>query len=214
MSRKQAQRARRNYNRLSRFYDLFTAAEAGLTRTGVGLLAPGPAESVLEIGFGTGRALVELARLVGPHGRVAGIDVSDRMCRVASRRLKRAGLLDRVRLVRGDAASLPFSGGSFEAVFASFVLELFSDMELRAVLTECCRVLTPDGRLGIVCLSLDRDTIPALLYDRLHRLLPFYVDCRRIPLEAALAAAGLRVAKRLSRSAWGLPVEVALAFRR
>ena len=46
---------------------------------GIKMLAPSPGEHLLEIGFGTGHVLVELARAVGPKGKVFGIDLSENM---------------------------------------------------------------------------------------------------------------------------------------
>lgn len=108
------------------------------------LLDPDLADRVLEIGFGHGRSLERLADLV-PAGRVAGIDHSELMLRLATRRNRRAvedGLVD-LRL--GDSVELPFDGGSFEGILAVHTLYFWPDP--LAQLRECLRVLTPGGRL-------------------------------------------------------------------
>src|SRR5665647_1940455 len=88
-----------NYDRLSRLYDwLIMGPEMKLQREGLSRLQVHEGESVLEIGFGTGHGLVMLARSVGSMGRVYGIDLSTGMLRVASSRLAKAGLAERVEL--------------------------------------------------------------------------------------------------------------------
>ena len=81
------------YNKIAWVYDLLTEhtgrsiREKGLTR-----LAARPGESILEIGFGTGHCLVELAEAVGPSGRAHGIDISDRMLSLSHQLLEKKGL--------------------------------------------------------------------------------------------------------------------------
>ena len=76
--------ARATYNQLSRWYDLLgSASEWRLVLAGLCLLDAKEGEQVLEIGPGTGRALVALARAVGESGRVRGVDISDGMLRIA-----------------------------------------------------------------------------------------------------------------------------------
>ncbi|MGC9467592.1 MAG: methyltransferase domain-containing protein [Anaerolineae bacterium] len=66
------------YDKLSRWYDaLAGAAESSLRELGLQQLDAQYGERVLEIGFGTGHALLTLARAVGKHGHVFGIDISD-----------------------------------------------------------------------------------------------------------------------------------------
>lgn len=61
-------------------YDLLAEhSEQPLRETAMKMLAPAPGEHLLEIGFGTGHVLVELAKAVGPTGKVSGIDISENM---------------------------------------------------------------------------------------------------------------------------------------
>jgi len=114
-----------------------------------------------------------------------------------------------------DAAVQPFRGGSFDAVFMSFVLELFDTPEIPAVLTEVCRVLRPGGRLAVVALA--ATTPPGLIergYIALHRRFPKFLDCRPIPTRDLLTDAGLEVATARTTTMWGLPVDRVLATPR
>ena len=169
---------------------------------------------MLEIGFGTGGALVALARAVDRTGRVHGIDLSEGMARRAAARLQRAGLRDRVELRCGDAAVLPFEAASFDAVFMSFTLELFDTPEIPIVLGECRRVLCRDGRLGLV--SLARRCPPSRterIYGWLHRRFPATFDCRPIDARRSLEAAGFRVRVAERSTSWGLAIDRILAER-
>ena len=122
------------YNKLSHVYDLLSErSEAPMRKAGVELLKPKPAESLLEIGFGTGHTLVALAKAVGPKGRVFGLDLSDKMARLTKENLAKAGLLDRARIRCGDAAQPPYLTGGMDGVFMSFTLELFETPDIPKV---------------------------------------------------------------------------------
>src|SRR5208337_47456 len=82
------------YNKISHVYDLLSErSEAPMRKTGLGLLNARAGESVLEIGFGTGHTLVSLAQAVGSNGKVFGIELSDKMAKLAKENLAKAGLL-------------------------------------------------------------------------------------------------------------------------
>ena len=205
--------AARTYDRLSRFYDytegLFERRHQDI---GLGELAAQPGEQVLEIGYGTGRCLVAIARSVGPRGKVAGIDISAGMCEVTRKRLRRKGLSERVDLRVGDAVQLPFEDGSFDAIFSSFCLELFAAADVPNLLGECRRVLRPGGRIVVVSMvSTSHLGTVTRVYLWGHEHFPRFVDCRPIPLEKWLVRAGFRPDRVLRSGLFGLPVAVAKA---
>ena len=211
--RRSKEQARATYDRLSRWYDVLAgSSERPLMLAGLSRLDVQEGEVVLEIGLGTGHGTVALARSVGDTGRVCGLDISKGMLTMARRRLQRAGLSHRVQLHCGDAADLPFTAQSFDAVFAAFTLELFDTPEIPRVLRECWRVLCDGGRLGVVSLSKPaRASTAVRLYEWAHKRFPRYVDCRPIYARTALQDAGFRIAHVATQSMWGLPVEIALA---
>ncbi|WP_083912379.1 class I SAM-dependent methyltransferase [Natronolimnohabitans innermongolicus] len=200
--------ARDWYDFLSGRYDaLADPFEAEARATGLEILDVQPGERVLDIGCGTGRALVDLADAVGPTGTAVGIDVADGMCRVSSRALSEAGLESGV-VVAGDAATLPFRDDAFDALFSSFVLELFDTPALGPVLEEWRRVLDPDGRLCVVSLSRRGDGPIVRLYETVRKLAPTYADCRPIYLRETLLEGGFQVLEARSASVWRFPVEI------
>ena len=206
--------ARQGYDRASRWSRLEEPFERRAQAVGLDLLGARAGERFLEIGCGAGGALVALARAVGPAGRVVGLDLSPRMIREASSRLRRAGLADRAELLVGDAGTAPFADASFDAVFMSFTLELFDTPEMLPVLAECGRVLRPGGRLGVVSLSRAAPVRwPTRLYERLHDRFPATLDCRPIHGRLALEAAGFEQARSKLVPLWGLRAEAVVAVR-
>jgi len=207
--------ARMAYDRLSPIYDgLAGSSETRFMRLGVQMLSIEAGESVLEIGCGTGKALVELYHLVGEAGKVHGLDLSQGMLQKSSDRLSKSGVAHGVCLLEGDGTYLPYQSESFNAVFISFTLELFDTPEIPVVLEECQRVLVPGGRLGVVAmLKTEPPGTIVRLYEWLHDKLPAYVDCRPIDADTMIQAAGFKVDKQQIRSMWGLPVEMVVASK-
>ena len=203
------------YDRLSAIYDMSEGLfERHFQNVGLCLLGAQRGERILEIGHGTGRCLLGTSRTVGPSGFVAGLDISSGMHRVAERRLRRAGVQDRVELQVGDAISLAYDDGMFDAVFTSFVLELFDTPDIPKVLGECHRVLRKRGRLVVVALT--RVATPNLMtrmYEWGHDRLPSLLDCRPIPLRALVEAAGFRTDHAVRGAIVGLPVDAIAASR-
>lgn len=210
----QQRTARAGYNRLSRVYGMLSdSSEKRFVREAVEeMLRPAPGERILEPGFGSGQVLVALAELVGPTGHVAGVDISDGMVEQAARRLREHDLTDRVELHRASATDLPYTDGSFDAVFMSFTLELFPDDQIPMVLAECARVLRPTGRLCVAAMSADGGSAAMeKLYGWSHRHFPTFVDCRPIAVGQVIEAAGFTLTERRDLSMWGLAVELVLA---
>lgn len=110
-------------------------------------------DRVLEVGFGPGVALGALLERV-PHGTVAGVEASALMVRDARRHFATAVAAGRLDLLRGDAASLPFDDGSFDAVCGAHVLYFWPDP--LATIRELGRVLRPGGRLALAFQERDR----------------------------------------------------------
>ena len=170
-------------------------------------------ETAMEIGVGTGHASLAMAHAVGEAGRVYGFDLSSGMLHVTRSRVQEKQLSARIALTQGDAVQLPLAMGSVDAIFMSFVLELFDTPEIPQVLSECRRVLSPErGRLGIVSLSkAGEPTRLRNLYEWGHRQFPQLLDCRPIFVQQALEDSGFEIIEANLISLWGLPVEIVLA---
>jgi demethylmenaquinone methyltransferase/2-methoxy-6-polyprenyl-1,4-benzoquinol methylase len=205
--------AKETYDKISHWYDkLAGSSEQEFVQLGLEKLAVSRDEVVLEVGFGTGDALVALAQSVGDSGKIYGIDISEGMLNAAQEKLKAAGLTDRAELRVGDAAQLPYEDHFFDGVFMSFTLELFDTPEIPVVLAEAWRVLRSGGRLSVVAMSREGNAgLMLRLYEWAHDKLPKYIDCRPIFVQKALKEAGLQVTDSELRSMWGLPVEIVTA---
>ena len=137
------------YARISRVYDAFKGRfERKLRGRGLELLDIKEGEAVLEIGFGTGYLLIEIARSVGKNGKVSGIDLTSQMVSLAKARVQKEGLAERVELREGDAREMPYQNKQFDVVFMTAMLELFDKPDTPKVLAEIKRVLKPAGRQG------------------------------------------------------------------
>ncbi len=113
----------------------------------IGLLDIQPTDHVLEIGFGPGVAIGEVARLTR-HGFAAGIDHSELMLKAAESRNHRDVIEERMELTLGTADELPYRDASFDKVFAANVFHFWSDPSKE--LAECLRVLKSGGVLLFV----------------------------------------------------------------
>jgi ubiquinone/menaquinone biosynthesis C-methylase UbiE len=203
-------RTRQNYDRLSRWYDLFSSAEQRFAQTGITLLNLQRNERVLEIGFGTGHALINLADSVGSMGRVYGIDLSPGMGAAANRRIHSSGKEEGISIQLGNASFLPYPEQSFHAAFMSFILELFSERKIPFVLSECRRILVSGGKLGVVSLA-KKETRSVEIYEWFHLRFPYVVDCRPINIHPFLEEGGFKIINTITGVLWGLPVEAVVA---
>jgi len=203
------------YDKMSKWYDLLAGSEQFLTDSGIEKLNPSAGEKILEIGYGTGQALVKFAQAVTDSGKVYGLDISAGMCMVARRRVAHAGMSSRVTLECGDAVALPFGPAFFDAVFMSFTLELFDTPDIPLVLEECRRVLTPTGRICVVALAkAEPEGWISKSYEWLHRRFPKSVDCRPIMTQLSLEAACFQILDLNRKYMWGLPVDICLADKK
>jgi len=116
----------------------------GITRGRlIEILAPRAGERVLEVGPGTGYYTFEMAaRLDG--GQVDIFDIQQEMIDHVMREANRRGITN-VEPALGDAQSLPYADGSFDAVVLITVLGEIPDQD--RALAEVTRVLRPGGRL-------------------------------------------------------------------
>jgi ubiquinone/menaquinone biosynthesis C-methylase UbiE len=200
------------YDKISVVYDLLAEhSEEPIRQIGLEKLTLAHGERVLEIGYGTGHCLVQMAAAVGPDGRVFGIDLSEGMQARARERLRVSRLSERVHLCCGDAAQLPYRDRSMDAVFMSFTLELFDTPEIPHVLAECKRVLSPGGRIGVVAITREgKDGFAVEAYEWTHRHFPNLLDCRPIFLRRFLEDAGFSIREALIAKMW-VPVEIVVA---
>lgn len=110
-----------------------------------------PHARLVEIGCGTARNLVKIARAY-PDAELFGLDASHEMLKSAAETIARAGLQDRITLAHGYAEALsPAMFGShapFDACVFSYSLSMIPDWQ--GALHAASRCLAPDGEIHIV----------------------------------------------------------------
>jgi S-adenosylmethionine-diacylgycerolhomoserine-N-methlytransferase len=151
-------------------------------------LRPQAGASVLEIGCGTGRNLVQSARLY-PDARFFGIDVSTEMLTSAISAISRRGMTERVRVAHGDGTCFDpqarFGVPRFDHVMISYSLSMIPDW--RRVLQAAASSLKPAGRLHVVDFG-NQERLPDIARALLLRWLSMFDVTPRDDLEAVLSA--------------------------
>ncbi len=107
---------------------------------------PGRGERVVDVGAGAGIDSLIAGKMVGPEGRVIGVDMTPAMLTKARAAAARMGA-SHVEFREGLAESLPVPDGWADVVISNGVLNLFPDK--LAGLGEMARVLRPGGRLQL-----------------------------------------------------------------
>jgi demethylmenaquinone methyltransferase/2-methoxy-6-polyprenyl-1,4-benzoquinol methylase len=207
--------ARVAYDRISKFYDYTEGIfEKKYINMALKELKIRKGEVILEIGFGTGNALIKLAEYIGKNGVVYGIDISPKMLELANKKIRKRLFTDRVKLTCGDAMKLPYPNNKFDTVFLSFTLELFDTCEIPKVLKEIKRVLKLNGRFGVVSLSKDNGKSLFLrLYEWAHIKFPKYIDCRPIFVTKSIEDAGFDIGYKKKAKIFLAPIEIVIGIK-
>lgn len=151
------------FNRIARRYDLMNAVmTAGLherwRRRAVDSAAVTAGDTVLDLATGTGDMALELARRVGPDGKIVGADFADEMLVIAREKLAKKHPNLPVTFEPGNAMALTYGDNTFDALTVGFGVRNFADLDQG--LAEMVRVVRPGGR--VVILEIATPTRPPL----------------------------------------------------
>jgi arsenite methyltransferase len=162
-----------------------------------------PGETVLDLGSGSGKLCFIAAQVVGPSGRVIGVDDNDEMLAVARRAApivaERVGYAN-VEFVKSRIESLArISGDSIDVVLSSCVLNLVRPEQKPRLFEQITRVLRAGGR-AVISDIVSSEDVP----ERLMRDPELWSGCvsgalREDRFLAAFASAGLHGVTLLSR---------------
>lgn len=133
---------------------------------------------ILDAGCGNGRHCKHILRRADPDAHVFAFDLSQRMLKRASRRVKG----DRVHYVAADLTRLPYADEFFDAIVCGWVLEHLPDP--RPGLRELTRILRPGGKL---LLMTTEDTIAGAMTSSLWHCRTY----NRLELQRACEECGL-----------------------
>jgi len=101
---------------------------------------------VLDVGFGSGFPLLELAQRLGDSSAVYGIDPVKAAHERALTKTKVLNIRN-VRLVEGDASSMPFQENTFDLIVSNLGINNFADP--KKVFLECYRVAKSGARIAL-----------------------------------------------------------------
>lgn len=140
-----------------KYWRKFAVEQAGLKQGGI----------ALDVCCGTGMITREMAKKVGPAGKVIGLDFCDEMLEVAIRELPQPPNGNNTEYIRGNAMDLPFPDNTFDSVTIGFGLRNVDDMQ--KTIREMLRVVKPGGR--VVSLEFTKPTVPVF-----KQIYNFYFD--------------------------------------
>jgi ubiquinone/menaquinone biosynthesis C-methylase UbiE len=105
-----------------------------------------PGSSVLDVCCGTGASALSAARLVGPRGKVIGVDLAKELLELARAKAAQQHL-GNIQFELGDMLSLRFPSGSFDAVVCVFGIFFVPDMAM--AVRELWRLVRRGGQLAV-----------------------------------------------------------------
>ena len=148
-----------------------------------------PGERVVDCGSGSGADSLIAAQMVGPNGRVIGVDMTPEMLSKARRNAIEARLTN-VEFREGYLESLPVPDAWADVVISNGVLNLVPDKD--AALLEMYRVLKPGGRVQIADIALQKPVPEDAKSD-----VTLWTGCiagglLKVQLERKVAAAGFK----------------------
>ena len=111
------------------------------------MLLPKAPTRILDVATGTADFALQAAKLL-PKSEIHGVDISKGMLKEGEKKVKAAGLEDRILLQEADAEQLPFEDQYFDAAMISFGIRNFENPTRG--LMELWRVLRPGGSLLIL----------------------------------------------------------------
>jgi ubiquinone/menaquinone biosynthesis C-methylase UbiE len=105
-----------------------------------------PGSVILDVGCGSGASAIPAGKVVGPHGRVIGVDLADRLLAMA-RAKANAQKLQNIEFRQADMEALGYPDESFDAVICVFAIFFVPDMVKQV--RELWRMVRGGGQLAI-----------------------------------------------------------------
>jgi ubiquinone/menaquinone biosynthesis C-methylase UbiE len=121
---------------------IFNIGNAKINRFVYEIMSVKKDDHILEIGFGTGKLIYEMAKRID-KGLVQGVDFSSTMVSIAQRRNKKHISKGKVRIIEGDFDEMSFKGESFNKVCSINTIYFWPEPETTA--KNIANILKPGG---------------------------------------------------------------------
>ncbi|MDR1877260.1 MAG: bifunctional demethylmenaquinone methyltransferase/2-methoxy-6-polyprenyl-1,4-benzoquinol methylase UbiE [Flavobacteriaceae bacterium] len=125
-------------------------------------------DKILDVATGTADLAIEHAKKT--KALITGLDLSQKMLDFGQVKVNKKGLKNRIKLIKGDAESLPFHDDEFDVVTVSFGVRNFENLEKG--ISEMGRVLKEGGRLLILEFSKPTGIFAPFFMFYFKRILP------------------------------------------
>ncbi|MCQ2344818.1 MAG: bifunctional demethylmenaquinone methyltransferase/2-methoxy-6-polyprenyl-1,4-benzoquinol methylase UbiE [Paludibacteraceae bacterium] len=123
---------------------------------------PDSSRFCLDVATGTGDLAIAIVSS-GKAQQVVGVDLSDKMMAIGTKKVKKLKLSCNISFRHADCADLPFDDGTFDVVTCSYGVRNFA--ELDKSISEMFRVLSPGGELRILEFAYPTSNVMRHLYD-------------------------------------------------
>lgn len=145
------QQVAKMFNNISGRYDflnhfLSLGIDIRWRKKAIRFLKPFQPKTILDVATGTGDFAFE-AMALHPD-KITGVDISEGMLDVGKKKVKTAGLSEKIELMYGDSENLPFTDNSFDAVIVAFGVRNFENLDKG--LSEIQRVIKPGGHIVVL----------------------------------------------------------------
>jgi demethylmenaquinone methyltransferase/2-methoxy-6-polyprenyl-1,4-benzoquinol methylase len=169
-----AGRVLNHFNTIAKHYDFMnTLLSFGIhhlwKRLAVNMMELAPGSRVLDVCGGTGDLSILAAKNIGPDGRVTIYDINRAMMQAGLHKVAKKKIEPRINYVQGDAESISFPDGDFDAAMVGFGIRNVTNM--KKGFSEMHRVLKPGGKM--MCLEFSKPTFPPFRW--LYDIYSFYI---------------------------------------
>lgn len=152
---KKTEQVERMFDNIAHAYDklnhtLSLGIDRSWRRKAIAWLRPFNPKHIMDVATGTGDFAILACRELNPN-ELIGTDISEGMMNVGRKKVKDAGLSDKITFEREDCTSLSFEENRFDAITVAFGIRNFEDLDKG--LSEIYRVLKPEGHLVIIELT-------------------------------------------------------------
>ena len=169
-----AGRVLNHFNSIAKHYDFMnTLLSFGIhhlwKRQAVQIMDLATGSRVLDVCGGTGDLTILAANTIGPDGRVTVYDINRAMMLAGIHKVAQKPIEPRISYVQGDAESISFPDGEFDAAMVGFGIRNVTNM--KRGFSEMHRVLKPGGKM--MCLEFSKPTFAPFRW--LYDMYSFYI---------------------------------------